>query len=155
MIKGMRHLLFFCFLCAALAASSGVCLSTGVVTFQIEVTAGFTISSPDHLIFEPVAPGQTTYRELIITVWSNVDWELMVATIGEDMPGGLRGQIEFNRSDGVWAPLGKLAYPVRSNQPLTGPTGSEVTIPFRFTGSFEDTPGNYSFQVELTVVPAL
>ncbi len=150
----MRRKLFALILfCSMVAALSGTIWAEGLVTFQIEVIPGFTVSCPDTLTFAPIGPGQTTYQDLTVTIWSNVDWELSVRIVGEN--GGLKGEAEFAKGDDVWIPLDNVGRSIFLNQPSTGPGGSEVIIPFRFTGSYQDTPGDYFFQVEFTVVPAL
>lgn len=136
-------------------ACGGVANSSGVVTFQVEVVPGFTVSGPDNLSFDPISPGQTTQHDLGLTVWSNVSWELSVRASGQEGEGGLYGVVEFYDSSSRWTVLDNGTRLVCGDQPLTGPSGLEVIIPFRFTGSYEDSPGTYSFQVEFTVVPAL
>ena len=142
------------FLCLILLVTWGaVAQASGVITFQVEVLPGLSISSPDNLSFGPLAPGQTTYKELGITVWANVPWELWVQAIDYDLEGGLQGIVEVEASRGNWLDLFTETRIFRSDE--TGPDGMEVQVPFRITGSYADVPGSYSFQAEFTVVPSL
>lgn len=134
-------------------AVHGLGETAGVITFQIKVLPGLSISTPELLVFEPVAPGQTTSQELNLTVWSNVNWRLMVT--GEQDTSGLEGDILFQDWLGSWIPLVYLDTIVIDLQQPTGPEGTQVTIPFRFEGSYQDLPGTYSLDVKFTVVPTL
>lgn len=127
--------------------------ASGVVTFQIEVLPGVSISSPDNLVFDPVAPGQRVEQDVGVTVWSNVEWELAAQVIDYGA-GDLQGLIEVLDPQGLWRELSTTARTLMVNRPVTGAEGLEVQIPFRVTGSY-DLPGSYSFQVEFTVVPSL
>lgn len=153
MVKRLQHLLafslFVVFVC------SGATYASGFITFQLEVIPGFTIANPDNLVFPPVAPGQTIHQELTITVWSNVRWNLSIRATGEELEGVLFGMVEVEGENGDWHDLFGGVRTLRSSQSPTGPHGRGVHIPFRFAGSYSDTPGLYSFQVEFTVVPAL
>ena len=140
-------------LAALLAFGKGI-QASNMVTFQVEVLPGLRISNPDTLTFLPVAPGQTDIQELNITVWSNMNWELSVKAVGYGVEGGLRGGMEMG-SSGAWYELSEESTVIQLGQPPTGPDGATLRIPFRLTGSYEDAPGNYSFQVEFTVVPSL
>ena len=140
-------------LAALLAFGKGI-QASNMVTFQVEVLPGLRISNPDTLTFLPVAPGQTDIQELNITVWSNMNWELSVKAVGYGVEGGLQGGVEMGGLGG-WHDLSIEAAIIHAEQPPTGPDGATLRIPFRLTGSYEDAPGNYSFQVEFTVVPSL
>ena len=140
-------------LAALLAFGKGI-QASNMVTFQVEVLPGLRISNPDTLTFLPVAPGQTDIQELNITVWSNMNWELSVKAVGYGVEGGLRGVVQLNDS-GSWRDLSSEGTVIQLGRPPTGPDGTILRIPFRLTGSYEDAPGNYSFQVEFTVVPSL
>ncbi len=140
-------------LAALLAFGKGI-QASNMVTFQVEVLPGLRISNPDTLTFLPVAPGQTDIQELNITVWSNMNWELSVKAVGYGVEGGLRGVVQLNDS-GSWRDLSSEGTVIQLGRPPTGPDGTMLQIPFRLTGSYEDAPGNYSFQVEFTVVPSL
>jgi hypothetical protein len=150
-----RHFLFMGFLCLAVLFALGTAVqAANVVTFQVEVLPGLRLSNPDMLIFVPVAPGQTDIQELNLTVWSNINWELLVKAVGYGVEGGLRGGMEMSNS-GAWYELSEESTVIQLGQPPTGPDGATLRIPFRLTGSYEDAPGNYSFRVEFTVVPSL
>lgn len=129
--------------------------SGGVITFQVEVIPGVTIESPDNLVFEPVAPGQSTEQNLSLTVWANFLWELSVRSLREDAGENFFGDVEVQDENGVWYDLFARRRIIRSEQSSTGALGKEISVPFRFKGSFDDEPGTYSFEVEFTVVPAL
>jgi hypothetical protein len=151
----VRNHFFVGVLCVTvLLALTTIAQASGTVTFQIEVLPGLSVSSPDLLVFDPVAPGQSDHQDLNITVWSNVTWELSVQAVGYDVEGGLQGIMEVG-SLGGWGEISQDPIMVRAGQPPTGPNGTSMDIPFRFIGSYEDVPGTYSFQVEFTVVAAL
>lgn len=135
--------------------STGLTLASGLITFQLEVIPGFTISGPEQLVFPPVAPGQISQQELTIRVWSNVRWNLSVRVVSEGVEEGFHGTLEVEGENGDWYEFGVGSRTLRSSQPPTGESGREVNIPFRFRGSYSDVPGNYSLQVEFTVVPSL
>ncbi|NMB01379.1 MAG: hypothetical protein GX971_07685 [Firmicutes bacterium] len=149
-----RKLAFVALVLCAFGFCGTVAQASGVITFQIEVLPGLTISSPDQLSFGGVAPGQTVEKELELTVWSNVKWKMLVKSI-DHMSGWLRGTIDVQDFGGTWHELSTQMRPLLVDQDVTGPGGTDVQIPFRFTGSYDDTPGNYSFEVEFTVVPSL
>ncbi|MDI9485588.1 MAG: hypothetical protein QM372_09020 [Bacillota bacterium] len=128
--------------------------ASGTVTFFVKIEPGLKISSPDTLTFAPVAPGQTDVQDLNITVWSNVRWQLLVEAIGYGGEGGLRSTLEIGDL-GNWHELSAEGDAVYVGQPPTGSEGITMGVPFRFTPSFADEPDDYSFQVKLTVVPAL
>jgi hypothetical protein len=128
--------------------------ASGTVTFFVKIEPGLKISSPDTLTFAPVAPGQTDVQDLNITVWSNVRWQLLVEAIGYGGEDGLHGMLEISDL-GSWRELSRDGTVIQLGRPATGPDGLSVPIPFRFTPSFADEPDDYSFQVKLTVVPAL
>ncbi|HBG01998.1 MAG TPA: hypothetical protein DDW87_10560 [Firmicutes bacterium] len=128
--------------------------ASGIVTFRVNVTPGMTISSPGTLEFESVAPDQTLERDLNITVWSNVDWQLTARSVDYDQ-GGLQGVIEAADSYGSWHDLGSEEWVLRRDELPTGASGLTFDIPFRFTGSYSDAPDTYEFQIQLTVVSAL
>lgn len=151
----VRNHFFVGVLCVTvLLALTTIAQASGTVTFQIEVLPGLSVSSPDLLVFDPVAPGQSDHQDLNITVWSNVTWELSVQAVGYDVEGGLQGSLEVN-SLGGWVELTTERSMLHFGQSPTGPDGTSMDIPFRFIGSYEDVPGTYSFQVEFTVVAAL
>ena len=127
--------------------------ASGTVTFYVQVVPGLKISSPDQLTFEPVAPGQSDVQELSLTVWSNVRWQVLVEANGYGAEGGLSGILEVGQS-GSWREISAGSV-IHSDQPPTGPDGVVFQTPFRFTGSYDDEPGDYDFQVKFTVVPAL
>lgn len=135
--------------------STGLTLASGLITFQLEVIPGFTISGPEQLVFPPVAPGQISQQELTIRVWSNVRWNLSVRVVGEGVEEGLYGTLEVEGANGEWFEFMGGSRTLHSSKPPTGESGREVNIPFRFRGSYSDVPGNYSLQVEFTVVPSL
>jgi len=128
--------------------------ASGTVTFYVQVVPGLKISSPDQLTFEPVAPGQSDVQELSLTVWSNVRWQLLVEANGYGAEGGLSGTMEVGDS-GIWHKLSAEGTAIYFGQAPTGPDGVVFQTPFRFTGSYDDEPGDYDFQVKFTVVPAL
>jgi len=128
--------------------------ASNVVTFQVEVLPGLRIANPGTLTFSSVAPGQTVLEDLNLTVWSNVNWELLVKAVGLGTEEGFRGGVELG-SAGSWYELTEEITQVSVSRPPTGDEGISVRVPFRLTGSYEDAPGNYSFQVEFTVVPSL
>ena len=140
---------------AALLFWSAGAWASGVITFQVEVLPGLTLSSPDNLVFEPVAPGQTKQKDLEITVWSNVSWELSVQGVELDGAGDVFGELEVEGVQGSWYEVIGSRNWLRLDQSPTGPSGADLEIPFRFTGSYEDSPGTYLFQIEFTVVPKL
>jgi hypothetical protein len=128
--------------------------ASNVVTFQVEVLPGLRIANPGTLTFSSVAPGQTVLEDLNLTVWSNVNWELLVKAVGLGTEEGFRGGVELN-DFGYWRSLSDESMLIHLGQKPTGAEGLSVQVPFRLTGSYEDAPGNYSFQVEFTVVPSL
>ncbi len=134
--------------------------ASGHVVFQIEVTPGFAVSIPDILVFAPAAPGQTVYQDLSITVWSNVGWELIVSSpgdvLGEDgSPAFLQSGLEVRMQSGEWRRILGLERSIRTNQEPTGPEGTQLSVPFRFTSDFSDAPGVYTIDVQFTVVPEI
>ena len=153
MVKRTHCSLAFCLF--VLSVWGGITHASGVITFQVEVIPGFTISAPDSLLFPPVAPDQISQQELTLRVWSNVQWNLSIRATGEEVEGSLFGSLQVEGEGGDWYELFGGSRTLRSSQMATGVTGREVYVPFRFEGSYEDTPGVYSFAVEFTVVPAL
>lgn len=134
--------------------------ASGHVVFQIEVTPGFAVSIPDILVFAPAAPGQTVYQDLSITVWSNVGWELIVSSpgdvLGEDgSPTSLQSGLEVGGGSGNWFALTNNGRVIRIDLPPTGPEGTQLSVPFRFTSDFSDAPGVYTIDVQFTVVPEI
>lgn len=134
--------------------SGGLVWASGSIVFHVEVASGVTISTPEELSFGRVAPGQAVQEDLEVEVWSNVEWQMGVQ-VTDPMLGGLRGRVEVQDHQGTWKDVTTQTRTILMNQPATGTEGIVAKIPFRFTGSFEDTPGTYSFEVEFTVVPAL
>lgn len=153
LVKRTHCSLAFCLF--VLSVWGGITHASGVITFQVEVIPGFTISAPDSLLFPPVAPDQISQQELTLRVWSNVQWNLSIRATGEEVEGSLFGTIEAQGEDGVWYGFFGGNRTLRSSQAPTGIAGKELNIPFRFEGNYKDTPGVYSFAVEFTVVPAL
>ncbi|NLM41895.1 MAG: hypothetical protein GX199_06250 [Firmicutes bacterium] len=134
-----------------LAASTAQ--AAAVITMQVEILAGFSIAcEEDNLAFGTLSPEQTVQKELELTVWSNVPWDLYVDYTGT---GDLPGLLEVQDERGVWLSLGDNSRMVLFDQPETGRDGSALTIPVRFTSSYSDAPGTYEFQIEFTVVPSL
>ena len=134
-----------------LAASTAQ--AAAVITMQVEILAGFSIAcEEDNLAFGTLSPEQTVQKELELTVWSNVPWDLYAAFSGT---GELPGVLEVQDHRGVWLDVGRSSKVVLWGQPETGRDGSALTIPVRFTSSYSDAPGTYEFQIEFTVVPSL
>ena len=63
-------------------------------------------------------------------------------------------KVEVQDMEETWVTLSgtKLLY---WNQDVTGSEGRVIKVPIRCTGTYGDLPGNYSFRLEFTVVPAL
>ena len=126
--------------------------ASGTVTFFVKIEPGRK-SQPRYADLRAGGPGQTDVQDLNITVWSNVRWQLLVEAIGY---GGEMGYGMLEISDlGSWRELSRGCTVSLARTPATGPDGLSVPIHFRFTPSFADEPDDYSFQVKLTVVPAL
>ncbi|NLJ80750.1 MAG: hypothetical protein GX335_06985 [Firmicutes bacterium] len=151
----MRKLVFLGLFTLALIALSGICHSSGLVIFEIEVISGFTVSNPENLVFDAVAPGQTSNRDLTVKVWSNIEWDLLVSFVEKGESEDLSGEVEFSKNGGIWQRLTNMGLPAVTNQLPTGAAGREVVLPFRFTSSYDDALGSHSLQVELTVAPAI
>jgi hypothetical protein len=148
-----KKLLAGLFCLAMLLVWVGGIQASGLVTFRVEVISGMTISSPSELVFSSVVPGIPAEKDLEITVWSNVEWELKVRCADYEQ-GGLKGVIEVEDSD-TWYNIFSQARTIRLGQAPTGKDGLTLDIPFRFTASYSDAPANYQFEIELTVVPAI
>lgn len=153
MLKGWQWCMLYSLLLVLVLG--GQSFASGLITFQLEVVPGFSISAPEQLVLPPVAPGQASQTELSMRVWSNVRWNLDIRVLNEGTEGGLYGVLEMKGEDSVWHELGLGTRMLRSQQSSTGENGRELSIPIRFMGSFDDVPGNYSVQVEFTVVPSL
>lgn len=153
-MKKRKQGLFFCSLFILILASSVVCAS-GIITFQVEVVPGLTISSPELLDFSTVAPGQSSQRNLELIIWSNTGWELLVQARGDDVETRLNGAMEVQDDQGKWSELLTRVSTLYDAQPSTGPDGIKLNIPFRFTSSYGDDPGVYSFEVKFTLVPII
>lgn len=151
MIKNMQSVTVLLLLLLFLGC--GAAKAAGVITFHVEVLPGLSISSPELLEFEPVAPGQASLQEVGLTVWANVPWGLSVKAKHENV--GLSGGLYYRDFYQIWVPLDERLHPIITQQDATGDAGLDVTIPFRYTGSYLDEPGTYAFEVEFTVVPAL
>lgn len=148
--------LFKATLCFFVVFMLGIATQAGdVITFQIHVLPGMTLSSPDSLVFDPAAPGQTIRKDLNITVWSNVRWELTAQAISPENEGALGGRVEVEDVQGDWLSIFARQRKIRSYQLPTGSMGSLVNVPFRFIGSYQDSPGDYFFEVEFTVGPSI
>ncbi len=151
---------FFCVLVllstGSVAVASG---GSGKVTMFVEVAPGFAISLQDSLTFPQAAPGRSVEAELDVTVWSNVDWELMAASIAVHSEDGtshvLDGAVEILDATGLWMPLTEFGRLVRMGESPTSQEGQAFSVPIRFQPGFGDGPGTYTIQVQFTVVPAL
>lgn len=136
-------------LCSAAAGAAGM------VNFQIEVIPGFTVEGPEKLVFEAAAPGGIVQRDLMLTVWSNVTWELLVKAYSQGTGDALQGQLECCSAWGSWDSPNSEGRSICKSEMPTGEAGYEVGIPFRFVGSYDDLPGDYTVGIEITVVPML
>ncbi|MFY9495151.1 MAG: hypothetical protein WAQ17_08190 [Limnochordia bacterium] len=147
----MHHRLKLLLCVALLILVVVVPASAGVVVLQVEVLPGFAVDVPNRLVFPPVAPGQFSEQNLNVTVWANAPWILMATILdGEDMAG----IFEHRSLDGSWTRLGSTTSIVFESSSPTGAEGVEMSIPFRFRVDYGDDPGDYTVEIELTVVPA-
>lgn len=153
MLKGWQWCMLYSLLLVLVLG--GQSFASGLITFQLEVVPGFSISAPEQLVLPPVAPGQASQTELSMRVWSNVRWNLIIKVPSEGMDEGLYGVLEAKGDTGEWREFSKGERTLFTSQMTTGEKGRMVSIPVRFMGSFDDVPGNYSVQVEFTVVPSL
>lgn len=126
--------------------------AAGIITVQVEILPGFSISAPSSFSMGPLMPDQSAEKELELTVWSNVPWELTASLYGFAQVPGI---LEVRDGRGVWLEMGPGARRITWDQPETGPEGTQLKIPFRFSSGYADAPGTYTFQLEFTVVPAL
>src|SRR5690554_6793927 len=87
------------FFIALMLLTSVSVFASGNVTFRVHVVPGFALSVQDELVFNQVTPGQTVHEDLLVTVWSNVNWDLLVDAAGEVLdsegnPYALHGGLE-------------------------------------------------------------
>jgi hypothetical protein len=136
-------------LAVLLAAASAQASET--VTVQVTILEGFSISGPGNIIIGALAPEEQRRTDMELNVWSNVPWELSV-TLAEGSNPPMK--VEVQDMEETWVTLSgtKLLY---WNQDVTGSEGRVIKVPIRCTGTYGDLPGNYSFRLEFTVVPAL
>ena len=124
---------FFCVLVllstGSVAVASG---DSGRVTMFVEVAPGFAISVQDSLTFPQAAPGRSVEAELDVTVWSNVDWELMAASIAVHSEDGtshvLDGAVEILDATGLDA-YGVRAFGSDGRTP-TSQEGQAFSVPY-------------------------
>jgi len=121
------------------ALLSAAVQAQGVITVQVEILPGFSISAQQTVVLEAVMPGERVEETLEIQVWSNVAWDLRVGYHGGT---AAPGKLEVQDGRGVW-------------HQLAGAAGVLVQVPLRFTGGFSDAPDTYTFQIEFTLVPVL
>lgn len=138
--------LLVAFLALGIEAEAG-----GVVRFHVKVLDAMKISNPESIDFPAVAPGKSVQQDLSITVWSNVKWGLKVRAVDNE---DLQGAVEFSAA-GIWHELSHDSLGVLLGQPPTGPGGATIEIPFILHGGYEHVAGDYTFEVEFTVVPSI
>lgn len=126
-------------------------VTAGIVILQVEVMPGFAIDVPENLIFPATAPGGISEQSLDVTVWANAPWILMARVLQDE---GLVGAFEHRSlDDATWKTLGPTSTIVFQSSRATGAEGVELSIPFSFRVDYEDDPGDYNVEIELTVVP--
>ncbi len=123
----------------------------GFVILQVEVVPGFAIDVPESLLLPKAAPGQISEGTLDVKVWANAPWILM-AKMGNEGPAGI---FEHRSIGASWVELGSAETTVFESENATGVEGREFSIPFRFRADYDDAPGEYSVEIELTVVPRI
>lgn len=132
---------------------------SGKVTVFVEVAPGFAISVQDSLTFPQAAPGTSVEAELDVTVWSNVEWQLLATSTSvhskDGNPHVLKGTVDIIDAFGLWEPLTNKVRTIRMEEPPTSQDGRDLTVPIRFQPGFGDAPGTYTIEVQFTVVPAL
>ncbi|HAN94897.1 MAG: hypothetical protein WBI99_00805, partial [Limnochordia bacterium] len=64
------------------ALLSAAVQAQGVITVQVEILPGFSISAQQTVVLEAVMPGERVEETLEIQVWSNVAWDLRVGYHG-------------------------------------------------------------------------
>ncbi|HOB39654.1 MAG: hypothetical protein WAO27_08605 [Limnochordia bacterium] len=134
------------------ALLSAAVQAQGVITVQVEILPGFSISAQQTVVLEAVMPGERVEETLEIQVWSNVAWDLRVGYHGGT---AAPGKLEVRDDRGVWHQLDAGTKVLMREQPETGAAGVLVQVPLRFTGGFSDAPDTYTFQIEFTLVPVL
>ncbi len=124
----------------------------GFVILQVEVVPGFAINVPESLLLPKAAPGQISEGTLDVKVWANAPWILMAKMADGGEPGG---KFECSELWGTWQQLDSIDKAVYESENPTSVDGVELSIPFRFRADYDDAPGEYSVEIELTVVPRI
>lgn len=111
-----------------------------------------------NLAFPPVNPGDTVEATVQVLVRANVSWNLRIfgSRYAETQEGGsveIASRILVKEYLGAWTGFSDISPYVIVNHPPTTSEGVLVAIPLRLEGSFNDPPGTYQTQIELTLVP--
>lgn len=146
----------FVFLYLVFAAQLALA-ETLLVNFTVAPYAMLELVTP-NLAFPPVNPGDTVEATVQVLVRANVSWELRVlgsqaARTEDGAQIEVHSRIYAHDYVGYWEDISSVLTRVIVNHPPTTSEGVLVAIPLRLEGSFNDPPGTYQTQIELTLVP--
>jgi hypothetical protein len=144
-----------------LTAALPVCAAaeTLQVSFTVEPYTSLELTE-SSIAFAPVPPGSSVEQTVQAIVKANVTWELRISgTQSATGPDG-SGVMFYSRIyacdfRSVWEDISTVLTRLYTNQPPTDDQGVVVDIPLRFEADFNDPPGTYQTQIQLTLVPII
>lgn len=153
----------FCLPAVVLGLVTALCCCAAAATLDVHFTVEpYTILElpQTSISFAPVPPGSAVEQTVQAVVKANVSWELRIS--GTQSGRAADGSsVTFNSRIyvldffGSWESLETHTQRVTINQPPTDPQGVVVDIPLRLEADFNDPPGTYQTQIQLTLVPLI
>lgn len=132
---------------------------TVLVSFTVEPYTLLELPEPS-ISFSPVPPGSSVEQTIKAIVKANVTWELRIsgtqsARASDGSTVGISSRIYAYDFRNSWEDISAVTTRICINQPPTDTEGVTVDIPLRLEADYNDPPGTYQTEIQLTLVPMI